>query len=200
MGFSDIVFLIAEDLAAIGLGYACSFRSTLVVEIDEYIKIMDEDAITPPWEKSMSLLSRKRELRPCPWARREVCSPNIRLASEFKSLKVFQRGFHPKVFLQNVRGKRVPLWGRLTSAEDNVIDEGCESSLGRRGLRPSHPPLQEAKKVIGDVPMEGGSLQVHDFDVKVLCDGLSFYAISSLSLHILSLGDVHVSDYWKFFS
>lgn len=61
--------------------------------------------------------------------------------------------------------------------------------------RPSHPPPQEVSKVGNGVPLEKGSSQVHNFDVKVLRDGLDCYVVSGLSLHILGLGDVQVPNF-----
>lgn len=46
--FFDVVFLVAKDLAAIDLDYAGGPRSTLVVETNEYMEIMDDDLMEPP--------------------------------------------------------------------------------------------------------------------------------------------------------
>lgn len=43
MIFPDVIFLIAEGLEAIELGYGDSLCSTNVVENDEYVEIVDED-------------------------------------------------------------------------------------------------------------------------------------------------------------
>lgn len=48
MSFSNIVFLVVEDLATIELGYVGGSHFRPVVETDEYVEIMDKDAATPP--------------------------------------------------------------------------------------------------------------------------------------------------------
>lgn len=48
MSFSNIVFLIAKDPAAIELGYVSSSHSTPVIETDEFVEIMVEDVATLP--------------------------------------------------------------------------------------------------------------------------------------------------------
>lgn len=85
------------------------------------------------------------------------------------------------------------------SVENIVIDKGCGSLLGKGGLISFNPSVHGADKVGGGVPTEGDYSRVHDFDVKVLSDALSYYFISCLSLHILGLGDVQFPYDWKFF-
>lgn len=124
-----------------------------------------------------------------------IHSRNVRMTSEFRSLKgLSKRITFRGLSLKHQRGEGSSS-GRFTSAKDDIIDEGCRSSLGR-GLRP-HPPLQEADKVEKGVPMEEGSSLVHGFDIKALCNGIDFYAVSSLSLHVLGLGDAQVPDCYK---
>lgn len=65
-------------------------------------------------------------------------------------------------------------------------------------MRSTNPLVQEADKVGGGAPTDGDSSQVHEFDVKSLCDGLSCFIISHLSLHIFGLGNIQVPDFCKF--
>lgn len=84
---------------------------------------------------------------------------------------------------------------KFTHAEEDIIDEGYGSSLGRGGTRRSHPSPYETIKVGEGLPMEEGSSQVHHFDVKPLCGGLDCYVVYHLSLNILGLRDAHVLNF-----
>lgn len=63
------------------------------------------------------------------------------------------------------------------------------------GSKPPNPTTQEEEKGKESVPKEGNSYQVHGFHVNYLFDGLSWYLVSRLSLHVPGLGDVQILDY-----
>lgn len=116
-------------------------------------------------EKMFSLLKEVQRLQLCPQVRRR--SRVLPMLDQLLILIILKVSWSFPLKRQRGMGSYL---GKSTNAGGDVVDEGCGSSLGKGGSRPSYTPSQGAGKAGGDVRMEDGSSKVHDFDVKVLCD------------------------------
>lgn len=68
----------------------------------------------------------------------------------------FKETLFSRFYFKVSKGKGSSL-GKFTSAEDDVVDEGCGSFWGGGCSGPSYPLPQETSKVGERVPMEEGS-------------------------------------------
>lgn len=102
--------------------------------------------------------------------------------------------------LKKARNEGSTSYRLVNTEDDEVQDEDAGSSFGRGGgSKPPNPTTQEAEKAKEGVLEEGSFNHVQGIQVNPLFDGLNCYAISRLSLHIPSLGNVQVPDYLKHF-
>lgn len=188
--------LFAEHPAAIELAYSKGSGPVLVIEEDDDINIMDEDEGAIPQEAETMMPPKKVNAQTLSSGRAEGgLPPSAHKASHSKGIS--KRILSHAGSSKTSRGDG-PLSGRHTNS-GGVMDEDCNSSLGRGGRRFSNPSALGQGKPRNDAPMEGDLSQVSNFEVWLLFEGLKCYAVPSLSFEVLGLRNVQVPDFWKYF-
>lgn len=109
VSFTDVFFLITKDPTAIELGYAGRSRSTLVVETNEYVEIMDEDVAESPVRENVAPHQGNVRAQALSSSQEEgMCPPNVRMALEFKNFKGLSKRISSRgLSLKQQKGRRL---------------------------------------------------------------------------------------------